>query len=336
MLKTISQWDEEGEMNMKRGIVYELCISLHLERKDEIKGALHRFIDACREIAPCKIYEELKELIEINSISERKEPDMGGVQVCLDETLRKLDGEKNLSGYDPRVMEEIQEKCTNQNWRLAEENDVLVLISQIQDFLQMHREDMSAQYFYDFCSLFCSISRMGTSAEKSKITTFFIEHYIKAPLKRVDKKEGFEDGPLNAFNLDLGGASRLNRGIGEILLNGITQIPKTEYAVCMDWIHERLVEDRGFLYFAAVMLCSYVYFEEGAELKMLALANLMYIRGYLEEEGRFLNTRRESVCKAIENLKEVTEWFGDTTFDAMVEKDETYKKLFLNVVEGWK
>lgn len=336
MLKTISQWDEEGEMNVKSEIVYELCISLHLERKDEIKDALHRFIDACKDIAPCEIYDELKELIEIKSLSERKEPDMGSIQVCLDETLRKLDDEKILSGYDSRVMKEIRHKCTNQNWRLAEENDVLVLISQIQDFLQKHREDISAHYFYDFCGLFCSISRMGTPAEKSKITTFFIEHYIKAPLEQVDEKEGFADGPLNAFHLDLGGSRRLNRGIGEILLNGITQIPKTEYAVCMYWIHKRLVEDRGFLYFAAVMLCSYVYFEEGAELKMFALANLMYIRGYLEEEGRFLNTRRESVCKAIENLKEVTEWFENTTFDALAEKDEQYKKLFLNVVKGWK
>lgn len=34
--------------------------------------------------------------------------------------------------------------------------------------------------------------------------------------------------------------------------------------------------------------------------------------------------------------KEVTEWFGNTTFDALVEKDEPYKKLFLNVVKGWK
>ena len=102
----------------------------------------------------------------------------------------------------------------------------------------------------------------------------------------------------------------------------------------MYWIQERLVEDRGFLYYAAVMLCSYVYFTEGAELKMLALANLMYIRGNLEEEGRFVDSKRKYVCNAIENLKEVTGWFGNTTYDALVQKDEQYRKLFLNVLES--
>lgn len=95
-----------------------------------------------------------------------------------------------------------------------------------------------------------------------------------------------------------------------------------------------LVEERGFLYYAAVVLRSYVYFTEEAEIKMLALANLMYIRGYLEGEERFLDTRRECVCNGIESLKKVKEWFGNTTYDVLVESDEQYKKLILNVVEG--
>ena len=144
------------------------------------------------------------------------------------------------------------------------------------------------------------------------------------------------DGPLITAHLDFGGTGLINKGIAEILLNGVTRIPKVDYPACMYWIQERLVEDRGFLYYAAVMLCSYVYFKEEAEIKMLALANLMYIRGYLEGEQRFLETRRECVCNAIENLKKVTEWFGNMTYDVLVEKDEQYKKLFINVIEGWK
>ena len=92
----------------------------------------------------------------------------------------------------------------------------------------------------------------------------------------------------------------------------------------------------SFLYYAAVMLYSYIYFTEETEIKMLALANLMYVRGQLEGEGNFLDTRREFVLNAIESLREVTEWFGNTGYDVLVEKDEQYKKLFLNVVEGWR
>lgn len=334
ILNVISQWNNEDEMNMKRELVYELCIVLHEERKDEIKETLHHFIDACKAMDPDKTYDELKELIDINSLFERKELDMEGIQDCLDETLRILDSGESLSGYDSRVMDAIKQKCLNQNWTLAEENDALVLITKIEDLLQKHRDDISAFYFYDFCNLLCSISRMGTSLEKRKITTFFIEHYVKNPIKEVDKKEGYADAPLNTAHLDFGGVGMINRGIAEILLNGITQIPKMDYSVCEYWIQERLAEDRGFLYYAAVMLYSYIYFTEETEKKMLALANLMYVRGQLE--GNFLDTRREFVLNAIESLREVTEWFGNTGYDILVEKDEQYKKLFLNVVEGWR
>lgn len=331
-LKTISRWDGDGEMNMKSGIVYEICILVHEERKDEIKGALHLLIDECRNIDPRKIYDDLEELIEISSLFERKELDMEGIQECLEEALRNLEGKENLSGYDSTVMNEIQEKCTNQNWTLAEENDVLAFISQIQDFLLKYRIDISAYYFYDFCSLLCSISRTGTSKEKRKITTFFIEQYIKTSPERVEKKERYVDGPLNTCHIDLDGTGRVSRGIAEVLLNGITQIPKPDYSDCMYWIQSRLMKDPGALYYAAVMLYSYVYFTEEAEIKMLALANLMYIRGYLEGEGRFVDSRRKCVCDAIESLKKVTEWFGNTTYDTLVQEDEQYRKLFLSVL----
>ena len=127
---------------------------------------------------PDKTYDELKELIEINSLFERKELDMEGIQDCLDETLRILDSGETLSGYDSRVMDAIKQKCLNQNWTLAEEDDVLALITKIENLLQKHRDDISAFYFYDFCNLLCSISRMGTSSEKRKITTFFIEQFF--------------------------------------------------------------------------------------------------------------------------------------------------------------
>lgn len=331
-LKTISRWDGDGEMNMKSGIVYEICILLHEERKDEIKGALHLLIDECRDIDPRKSYDDLEELIEISSLSERKELDMEGIQECLEETLRNLEGKENLSGYDSTVMNEIQEKCTNQNWTLAEENDVLAFISQIQDFLLKYRKDISSYYFYDFCSLLCSISRTGTSKEKRKITTFFIEQYIKNPLEPVGKKERYVDWPLNTCHIDLDGTGRVSRGIAEVLLNGITQIPKSDYSACMYWFQSRLVKDRGFWYYAAVMLYSYVYFTEEAEMKMLALANLMYIRGHLEGEGRFVDSKRKYVCNAIENLKKLKEWFGNTTYDTLVQEDEQYRKLFLSVL----
>lgn len=336
-LNNILLWKEQNEMDKKKEIVYSLCIVLHNKRGDEVKEILHAFIDGCRGMAPWKGYDDLKELIEIHSILERKELDMESIQVCLDETLKTLDDKENLSGFDSRVMYEIQQKCTNQNWMLPKENDVLALISQIQDFLQKHG-DISALYFADFCSLLCSISKNGTPAEKSKITTFFIEHYIKNPTKRKrgNKRQEFEDGPLQTFHLDLGGSRHINRGISEILLNGITQIPKEEYAACGYWIQERLVEDSGYLYYAAVMLYSYIYFMGTTEVKGFALANLMYIRGYLEEEGRFWETRRKCVCNAIEGLEKVTEWFGNTTYRELVQKDEQYRKLFFEAVEGWK
>ena len=333
-LKTISQWDGEGEMNVKSEIVYEICISLHTERKDEIKEALHLLIDECKNMDARKSYDDLEELIEISSLFERKDLDMEGIQECLEETLRNIEAKKNLSGYDSTIMNEIREKCTNQNWMLAEENDVLAFISKIQDFLLKYRRDISAYYFYHFCSLLCSISGTGTSIEKSKIITFFIEHYIKKPLERVGKKGGHVDRPLNTFHFDLGGTERISMGIAEVLLCGITQIPKSDHSACMYWFQNRLVEDPGFLYYAAVMLCSYVYFTEEEEIKMLALANLMYIRGHLEEEGRFVDSKRKYVCNAIENLKKVTGWFGNTTYDALVQKDEQYRKLFLNVLES--
>lgn len=276
------------------------------------------------------------ELIEISSLFERKELDMEGIQECLRETLRNLDNEENLSGHDSRIMNEICEKCTNQNWTLAEENDVLAFISQIQDFLLKYRKDISSYYFYDFCSLLCSISRMGTPMEKNKITTFFIEHYIKNPLEPVGKKERYVDGPLNAFHFDLGVINLISKGIAEVLLNGITQISKSDYSVCMYWIQDRLVEDQGFLCYVAVMLYSYVYFTKEAEIKMLALANLMYIRGHLEGEGRFVDSKRKYVCNAIEHLKKMKEWFGDETYKTLLQKDEQYRKLFFNVVEEWK
>lgn len=178
ILNAISRWNNEDEMNMKRGLVYELCIVLHEERKDEIRETLHHFIDACKAMDPDKTYDELKELIEINSLFERKELDMEGIQDCLDETLRILDSGETLSGYDSRVMDAIKQKCLNQNWTLAEEDDVLALITKIENLLQKHRDDISAFYFYDFCNLLCSISRMGTSSEKRKITTFFIEQFF--------------------------------------------------------------------------------------------------------------------------------------------------------------
>lgn len=139
---------------------------------------------------------------------------------------------------------------------------------------------------------------------------------------------GYADGPLNSFHFDLFAGRKWEQDVFLVLVNCITEIPGQYREPCIRWAWKCLEEDRGALYYYAVLLISYYYFTETGELQKTAFCGFLYIRGRLEARGRYFESQLWNVLLAWRNLEAADQWFGGMQFARMAEQDKDYQEIF--------
>lgn len=331
ILEMIEGWPPE---QVKRNVIYESCIGLSKKWGGEINARLHRLICSCQAEDPCRLYQDLDELIDVGSLLERQDIDTEGICRAVKEAIGKLKS-ADLSGYNSLFFQELKEKFTNQNWRLMPEEKVFGIIRAFFELLKSHGE-MSKGYFSDICELFGEIARMAEENVKREIAVFFVERYIVpgAETGAAAEYPGYADGPLNSFHFDLFADRKWEQDVFLVLVNCITEIPGQYREPCIRWAWKCLEEDRGVLYYYAVLLISYYYFTETGELQKTAFCGFLYIRGRLEARGRYFESQLWNVLLARRNLEAADQWFGGMQFARMAEQDKDYQEIFQGPIQA--
>lgn len=327
VLEMIERWPSE---KVKRSVVYEVCIRWNQRWGNKINTRLHQFIQNCLKEDPCRMYQELEKLIDIDNLLERKDIDTAGICQAVENTLKRLKT-VDLSGYDSQVIQELREKFTNQNWYLMPEEKVLWVVHSLLSLLIDGDKELSNYYFADICDLLSQIARMAEKKVQREIAVFFIKEYIVPDVegKFVEIGQLVDiDGPMNAFHMNLFDGRKWEYSVFSVLANCITEIPKEYRVLCMKWTFECLEEDKGTLYYYAVLLISYYYFTEKGEIRMTALCGFYYIRGCLEAKGKYFESRLQYVFRAWENLGNTDQWFGEKGYVQMTEDDKEFQEIF--------
>ncbi|MCI9594114.1 MAG: hypothetical protein HFG51_08205 [Lachnospiraceae bacterium] len=324
-LEMVEKWSDE---KIKRHEVYEISIILNKRWGNKINACLHQFIRNCQQKDPCRVYQELDSLIDVDNLLRRNNIDTEGicsaVKVMI-ECLKNMD----LSGYDSRIIQELSERFTNQNWRLMPEEKVLWVIRSLCSVLKDKRNELSGCYFMDFCGLLREVGRMAETRIQQEITTFFINEYIISDIGETGNSWLYDiDGPLNTVHLNLLGKGSCKQGVFSVLVSCLTEIPDEYHLVCIRWTLKCLEKDNGVLYYYGMLLISYYYFRGKAETRMRALCGLCYIRGSLDAGGEYFEIRLQRVFQAWDNLKEADQWFGEKGFVQIAEEDREYQEMF--------
>jgi len=331
ILEMIERWPSE---QVKRNVVYESCIRLSQKWGSAINARLHQFVRSCEAEDPCRLYQDLEQLIDVDNLLERQDIDMEGICRAVEEAMEQLET-ADLSGYDSRFFQKLKEKFTNQNWRLMPEERVFDIIRAFVRLLKSHKE-MSKGYFSDICELFSEIGRMAEKNVKREIAVFFVEEYIVSATEAgaMADHPDYADGPLNNFHFDLFGGRKREQDIFSVLVNCMTEIPEQYHETCTRWAWKCLEEDSGVLYYYAVLLISYYYFTETGEVQKTALFGLLYIRGRLEARGKYFESQLKHVLLAWRNLESADQWFGEKRFVQLAEQDKDYQEIFQRPIQA--
>lgn len=321
VLEMIEKWPSE---KVKRDVVYETCIRLNKRWGKKINVCLHQFIQNCQKKDPCQMYQELEQLIDIDNLLDRKDIDIVGICQAVENTVEQLKT-VNSSGYDFQVIRKLGEKFTNQNWYLMPEEKVFWVVQSLFSVLTNDDNELSNYYFADICKLLSQVARTAETKVRREIAVFFIEEYIIS-----DGAGRLADivGPLTAIQNNLFGEKKCEQSVFSVLINCITEIPKEYRELCIRWTFKCLREDKGVLYFYAVLLISYYYFTEEGETRMTALCGFYYIRGCLEAKGMHFETRLLHVFQAWKNLEKTDQWFGEKSYVQLAKEDKEYQKIF--------
>lgn len=331
IVEMIEKWPSDPE---KRDVVYESCIRLSQRWESKMNARLHQFIQKCQEEAPCRMYQELDQLIDVDNLMERQDIDTEGICQALEDIKRQLKS-TDLSVYNSRFFQELKEKFTNQNWHLMPDEKMFIIVEELFALLKSHKE-IYKSYFFDICELFSQVGRMAKKKIREKIAVFYIEEYIVFATEvgaTIDQQcDG--DGPFNNFRFDPFDSRKREQAIFSVLVNCITEIPEKYHELCIRWAWKCLGEDRGVLYYYATLLASYYYFTTIGETQKTALCGFLYIRGRLEAKGKYFESQLRHVLMAWRDLETVNQWFGEKRFTQLVDQDKDYQEMFKKPIQN--
>lgn len=324
-LEMIEKWPDE---EVKKNVVYETGIILNKRWGNSINARLHQFIQNCQEKDPCHVYQELDKLIDVDNLLKRKDIDTEGICQEVEDVVSYLRG-ADLSGYDSRIFHKINVKFTNQNWRLMPEEKVFWVIHSLFSVLKYNHEELSKYYFADLCELIKQIGRMAEAKIQREIATFFINEYVISDMEEtVTGWSDDIDGPLNTVHIDWLAGRKWEQSVFSVLINCLTEIPDEYHLLCIKWTIKCLEEDKGILYYYGILLISYYYFTGKEKIRKMALGGFYYVRGSLEAEGKYFESRLQYVFQAWKNLEATDQWFGEKGFVQMTKEDKEYQEMF--------
>ncbi len=339
IIAAVAGWPPEKE---KRQAVYEISIVLSKRKEEEINGRLHQLIDLCRREDPCEMYSRLEQLVDVDNLLELRDIDIEGIREEVEKTMERL-GAADLSGYDSRLLNELNEKIINQNWRAAPEDQVLDIIDRFLGFLKSRRGKLSKFYFFSISETINRISRTGTKEERRRIGEWYIREYIlnRGPVTVEDvTAEGGHwesaDSPLNTFHMNLGAGMTPQRSILSVALNCITGISREYYQPCVIWGLRCVSGGQEELHYYVTLLFTFCYFKGDQVVRPAALGGLMYIRGQLEAGGAGFEGKLREVLRAWASLADLDEWFDGQRFWQMAGQDEDYRELFVKPLQNVK
>ncbi len=325
-MKHLQDMERFSICEMNRKYISEAVLVMSA-REDATKLQLHEFIFKCLEEDDCEFYRKTDSLIDIKTLYELNAVDISKVREEIEKIKSKIQGARNLSGYNSQMLNALREQCTNQNWSAPKDEEVIGVIDDILGVMKEYKISMSALCFGDFCLILNEILRVSNKRVReylnSQVMELFIDNYF------LQKTETQKDAPFNNFHFYDGSHNLYEKRVMYLILQGMTSM-QTEYiGKCIKWSIRALNLDEPILFQYAVVLFSYFYFmcSENSD-SQKALMGLMYVRGRIMGNGEKVEEIKKEVNKALEILEKSENWFAVKKYLECVEDDKLYKEMF--------
>ncbi len=302
------------------------------DRKDANKEQLHEFIDRCIEKDECEKYQKTNLLIDVETLWELDPVDISKVRGEIEHLKSKLKTIGNLSGRSPKTLYAIKERCFNQNWDAALDDEVISIIQELLNIMKEYQPTLSASYFGDFCVILGEIGRVCSANVRDYINSQVIIMFVDNHFLVNEKK--YKDDPFNTFHFYDGTRNLYEKQVMYLLIRGMT-VMKDEYIrKSIEWSKRKLSLDEPVLFQYAFVMFSYFYFMgKESESRQKALMGFMYIQGRINGNGEKTEEIKSEIGKAINALKESKNWFGNKNYMELIQEDSVYKEMFDSINE---
>lgn len=332
-LKYLDRIFKFDESKQKENVVIGLSLSLSYIRNDIIEEIKLLFLKMGKEY-PESSYIRKVDLIGIRFLKDIKENHTNELKTELNKKIRDLMKKENIHGYNSRYFSDLQNDFANENWLLANEDELKEIIDMIWDFLEEYQKELTNLYMYDFFTLLNYICKTAeksiTTAILSKIIYTYIQHDIEIGNKN---KQELQDGPLNSVHIDIGEKGAYERGLFLIMSNNVYVISdEINQRIVLFWAIDKLDIYETVEFYYATVLFIYFYFKGKKSIRPIAFGGLLMIKGIVSSQHKKRDVQLHNVINAISSLMSADKFFARKTMISYIEEDEEFKKLFYDDV----